>query len=48
MLTCCNNSTFQQIQLFANKRKYHKKLFNPVNVAKNEINSNLKLKRKPD
>ena len=29
MFTCCNKSTFQKIQLLANMRKYHIKLFNP-------------------
>ena len=48
MLTCCKNSTFQYIQLFANMRKYHKKLFNPFNITNNNINSTLKLKRKLD
>ena len=46
MLTCCNNSTFQYIQRFADMRKYYQKLFNPTNIASNNINSTLKLKRK--
>ena len=45
MLTCCNNSTFQYIQRFADMRKYYQKLFNPFNIASNNINSTLKLKR---
>ena len=47
MLTCCNNSNFQWLQLMANMRKYHPKLFNLFNVANNNINSTFKLKRKP-
>ena len=48
MLTCCNDSPFQLIQLFANMRKYHLKLFNPFNIANSNINSTSKVKRKLD
>ena len=44
MLTCCNNSNFQYIQLMANLRKYHLELFN---IADN-INSTFQLKGKFD
>ena len=45
MLACCNNSTFQLIQLFANMRENHPKLFNLFNIANHNINSTLKQKR---
>ena len=44
MLTCCNDSNFQYIQLMANMRKYHLELFN---IADN-INSTFQLKGKLD
>ena len=34
--------------IISNIRKYHLKLFNPFNIANNNINSNSKLKRKLD
>lgn len=43
---CNQNSTFQEIHLFSDKR-YHLKLFN-IFKANNNINSTLKLKRKLD
>ena len=48
MLPCCNNSTFQKIQLMADMRKKNLKLFNLFNIAINNINSTFKLKRKLD
>ena len=48
MLTCCNNSKFQQIQFRANRRKYHPKLFNLFNIDNSNINSIFKPKGKLD
>ena len=45
-LECHHNSIFQEINLFANMRDYHLRLSNLFNVANNNINSTLKLKRK--
>ena len=44
MLTCCNSSTFHWIQLFADMRKCHLKLFDLFNIANYNINSSFKLK----
>ena len=48
MLTCCKQLHLPVIQLMANIRKFHLKLFNTFSMANNNIKSTFKLNRKLD